>query len=186
MKNQTTREAWLEKAVIKLQDKVFKHSIPKVKVSIGFPGGRDPKKAIGQHWHPDASKDGISQIFISPTHENSIDHLATLAHELVHACVPDAKHGKPFRKIAKEIGLDGPMRATTAGKELTAKLKKIISDIGEIPHATIMLTNREKKQTTRLIKIACADCGYVCRTTRQWIDAIGAPLCPCNNEPMQL
>lgn len=30
----------------------------------------------------------------------------------------------------------------------------------------------------------CESCGYVARTTRKWLADIGAPLCPCNAEPM--
>jgi hypothetical protein len=34
-----------------------------------------------------------------------------------------------------------------------------------------------KKQTTRLIKVSCKDCGYVMRITRKWL-AVAVPECP--------
>ncbi len=183
------RESWLEKATLELQERVFKqhHSLPPSRVSIGFPGGRNPKKAIGQHWHPRASSDNVSQIFISPIHKTSLEHLGTLAHELVHACVPEAGHGKDFRKIALAIGLEGKMRSTTAGPKLIPHLQGIVESLGEIPHATLSLQDRPtKKQTTRMIKCECSACGYIARTSSTWIVQVGAPLCPCNSEPMEL
>jgi len=32
------------------------------------------------------------------------------------------------------------------------------------------MTNGRKKQVARLIKCECAECGYVARVARQWID----------------
>ena len=39
---------------------------------------------------------------------------------------------------------------------------------------------------TRLIKTQCGHCGYIARVTRRWIADVGAPLCPCKGEPMEL
>jgi hypothetical protein len=38
------------------------------------------------------------------------------------------------------------------------------------------------KQSTRLIKLTAACCGYTVRTTRKWVDQ-GYPLCP-HGQPM--
>ena len=72
-----------------------------------------------------------------------------------------------------------------AGDELQAELKRIIETLGEYPHARLdpALSGR-KKQTTRLVKVQCLDCGYAARVTRQWLDKVGTPICPCNTEPM--
>jgi len=37
---------------------------------------------------------------------------------------------------------------------------------------------------SRLIKVACTECGYPVRVTRKWLDQAGAPLCPQHNGPM--
>jgi hypothetical protein len=37
---------------------------------------------------------------------------------------------------------------------------------------------RPEKQATRMLKCACATCGYIVRTTRKWLETAGAPLCP--------
>jgi len=34
------------------------------------------------------------------------------------------------------------------------------------------------KQTTRLVKCVCPDCGYTIRVTRKWLDT-GLPYCAC-------
>lgn len=39
------------------------------------------------------------------------------------------------------------------------------------------VNNLPKKQTTRLIKCVCGECGYTVRTTQKWLD-VGAPHCP--------
>jgi hypothetical protein len=57
-----------------------------------------------------------------------------LAHELVHATVGTAAgHGKPFKQCALKIGLQGPMRATTAGPEFRAWTEALIGRIGPYP-----------------------------------------------------
>lgn len=38
-------------------------------------------------------------------------------------------------------------------------------------------SNAKKKQSTRLVKAACGECGYTVRVTRRWLE-VGAPHCP--------
>lgn len=187
MKHQN-REAWLAVAIEKMRSDLFMpigEIVPTVKVSIGFPGGGSARKRIGECWHAKATTDNIAQIFISPTLEKPTRILDVLAHELIHAIVPDAGHKAPFKRIALAIGLTGKMRATIAGPELEKRLNIMADELGELPHAAINLHDGRKKQSTRLIKCECTSCGYVARTTQKWIDTVGAPLCACNNEPME-
>lgn len=180
------REAWLELATQKLRASIFiGHGLPDlVRVSVGFPGGGSARTRIGEHWHPKASDDGISQIFISPKLKTSFDHLGVLVHELVHACVPDAGHGKAFKKIALAVGLTGKMRSTVPGETLALCLNKLSQEIGEIPHSGINLNEGRKKQTTRMIKMECGQCGYIARTSKLNLENHGAVLCPCSHNPM--
>lgn len=39
-------------------------------------------------------------------------------------------------------------------------------------------------QKSRLLRVSCRSCGYVCRVTRKWLDDVGPPLCPCNGSAM--
>ena len=113
-----TREKWLILAIELFRQGVFKrlgYNIPKLRVSVGLPHGRGSLKTIGQCWPARSSKDKTISIFISPRIEDTRYILATIAHELVHAHL-DCKHGHhgPFIAIARDIGLKGPYRATTA------------------------------------------------------------------------
>lgn len=178
-----TREAWLLDATDRMRVRMFApigETLPIVKVSVGFPGGGSARKAIGEHWNPKATADGISQVFISPVLSDPVAALETLAHELVHAIYPDDGHKKGFARVARAIGLVGPLTKTTAGPDLKERLTRLAAQLGEYPHAGIDLGTR-KKQSTRLIKLVCKTCGYTVRTTERWI-TVALPDCrnPCH------
>lgn len=177
-----TREEWLQAGINGLKGMFAEigESIPEVYVSVGFPkGSRGKGKTIGQCHPAILSGDEKAHVFIHPCLTDSAQVLAVLAHELIHAldnC--ESGHKGRFAKVAKAFGLDGKMTATTAGADLVERLNVLIALLGEYPHAT--LTESDKgKQSTRMIKCECEECGYVVRTSRKWIDEMGAPICPC-------
>jgi hypothetical protein len=208
-----TREEWLTAAIAALTPlfEAVGETVPAVRVSVGWPGGRGDKSAtIGQCWASIASEDKVAQIFISPVLDDASRVLDVLAHELVHA-VDDCQSGHkgPFAKIAKGIGLTGKMTATVAGEELKATLDDIAAELGTYPHAALAkgFTIRagvpgnptgpegepgdggpilgEPKQSTRMLKTSCAEgSGYIARLTRKWLEEYGAPICPCHNVVM--
>lgn len=187
------REEWLDCAVDSLRPyfKSIDKTVPKVRVSVGWPstGGLGVKKrTIGQCWFGAMAEDGIPQLFISPLLDDPIDPmgvLPTLLHELIHVVAgPDAKHGPKFAKLARQMGLEGKPTSTNAGKELIERLAETSKFLGAFPHSKLIPTAKNKVQGTRMLKCECAGCGYVARTVRKWLDAQGAPICPCNNEPM--
>lgn len=183
----STREAWLL-GLTQLLESTFKTAgapIPRhqvkahhrtadglnVRFSCGWPS-TNRKKRIGECWSKTASRDGHYEIFISPLLEDPLKVAAVVVHELCHAAV-DTKcgHKGPFKTLATKIGLEGPMTSTYAGEPLKAKLATMIEQLGPYPHAELMDRDPEKKkQTTRLIKCTCDQCGYVVRTTRAWIE----------------
>ena len=190
--NRDNREVWLQDAVNLLEKLFVKagYEVPVVRVSCGWPSGTKRNgsgKTIGQCWYGQAAADGVCQLFISPLLKNSVDVVATLAHEIVHAVVgPEAKHGKPFKKCATAIGLEGKMTATHAGPALAVWIQtQIVTLIGDYPHAQLNPALGPKKQATRMIKVQCGSCGYVARTTQKWLADVGPPLCACNSEPME-
>lgn len=189
-----TREQWLESAVA-LMRPLFTHAgyqIPKVRVSCGWPSSRGlsaKRKALGECWSTESAEDKISQIFISPWLKKVDDAYGVfpvLAHEVVHAVVGHkAKHGATFRKCALAIGLEGKMTATSGGKEFLGRSQEWLKQLGEYPHARLNPASRPtKKQTTRMVKCECKECGYSVRTSRKWLEQAGASLCPCNKKPM--
>lgn len=187
-----TREAWLN-AATEITRPLFKeagYEVPKtVHVTCGWPsrgGEGNRKRTIGQCWPEQASEDKACQIFISPVLKDTVDVLATHVHELVHAVV-GCKHGhkSPFKKCAVAVGLEGKMTATHAGENLKKQIAAWSAKLGEYPHPMLRPGFRlGKKQTTRLIKCECDQCGYNVRVTRKWLDEAGAPYCPCNKKAM--
>lgn len=192
----TTREAWLVAAVEALAPLFAEadETLPAVKVSVGWPGGRGRKNSvIGQCWSPEVAADEVSHVFISPVLDDAVRVLDVLAHELVHAINYAAGdpcgHKGAFARIAKAIGLTGKMTATVAGDDLRARLEALAADLGAYPHGALMPgapgADGPKKQGTRMLKVECAEgSGYVVRMTRKWIDEFGTPACPCHSAPM--
>lgn len=183
------REAWLQHAAEHLSKSLFKQPVPQCRISVGFPGGGSPRKRIGEHWSPESSEDKLGSIFISPVLDDAKQVLAVLVHEMVHACVgTKAGHGPAFRKCALSVGLEGKMRSTEASKELNERFEALIrDDFGPYPHRKLNLkASPIKKQTTRMIKMTCHDCGYIARASLSSIKMFGPVICPCNKEPMEV
>lgn len=188
MPKHDTREAWLKAGVDALRQHFEQNGYPiptAVRVSVGWP--RSSRKAIGQCWKRSAAKDGVSQVFISPVLANGVEALDTLAHELVHAAIdPHGGHNGKFITASKAVGLTkGKPTQAGAGDDLLALLTDVAARLGKYPHAALSPNDGPPKQSTRLLKVVCQDCGYTARVTRKWLDDVGAPLCPCNKTPMK-
>jgi len=137
-----TREAWLNAGIAALDEKYFAgngYDLPKaLRASCGFP--RASSNAIGQCWDPEVSADETYEIFICPTQAAPVRVLDILLHELIHASVGIKEgHKGMFRKLAKEFGLEGPMRATFAedGSELHKELQVFAGRLGDYPHGAM-------------------------------------------------
>lgn len=189
-----TREQWLM-AAVKLLTPDFAaigHTVPEVRVSVGWPGGRGKKNGVrGQCWSPSAATDKVQQIFISPALVEPIRVLTTLTHELCHA-IDKCEHGhkKEFVAIAKPIGcMAGKAISSEATPELAARLAKIVAAIGDYPHAELrdgMGKPGEKPQKGRQLLCECDLCEYKCRASRMQIDRLGTPICPgCKNPTIE-
>ncbi|MFP3558197.1 transcription elongation protein SprT [Paraburkholderia sp. SIMBA_049] len=190
------RESWLNFVAARMAPMFAElgASLPdRVRIAIGFTSAGRRGKRIGECWDNRCSDDGHFEVFIRPDLAESADTMpmevaAILGHELVHAAVGiPAGHGKDFRRVAKGIGLEGPMRATTAGPKFRTALAPILAEAGPLPHGRLQTrlgkvdedeTTAPKKQTRRHIKCTCAECGYTARTSRKWLDLAGPPHCP--------
>lgn len=187
-----TREDWLAAAVDLLMPTFKRHgyTIPEqVKVTCGWPGGRSIFKTIGQCWPAESSTGKFHEIFISPMLDDVIGPrgvLATLVHELCHAVVGCKEgHKGKFPPCAKALGLAGKMTSTEAGPELLKELETLASKLGPYPHKKLIPAKGIKKQTTRLIKVACPQCDYIARVTRTHLDEKGPPICPECSVPFE-
>jgi len=192
-----TREAWLLAAVEALRPLFEEHgaTIPPLRVSVGWPpkgGTGSGQYTAGICHHSVGTKDGQPQIYISPRHDDAVDVLAILVHELVHAEGDGnqrAGHGKAFSSLAKPLGLEGKMTATKAGSALLAKLALIAGELGPYNHAALMVQQKDPKdvgtpKTSRMRKVWCPESGYTIRMARSWLAEYGAPFCPCHHEAM--
>lgn len=181
-----TREQWLREVTQRLHTEVFRDSefnehclvvpeeIPFYRVSCGFPGGGSARKRIGECWSSKSSRDGATEMFISPMLDDPMTVAATLAHEMAHMYLGnDVGHKAPFKRLVYAIGLEGKATATAAGERFIEKVAPILKDVGPYPHASLVPSAR-KKQGTRLLKVTCADeageCGCVFRITAKWVD----------------
>lgn len=183
-KNNTNREEWLGRLVEALRPMFADQNakLPKkIRVSCGWPRGS--RKAIGQAWSLESSTDGACETFISPVLDDRVRVADVMVHELVHHAVGVKEgHKRPFAKLARALGLEGKMTATTANKELTEKLEQITYKLGTYPHSAIdPNAGTIKKQSTRMLKVECnrKECGCVLRMTKKWLEEVGAPRCGC-------
>lgn len=189
------REAWLAAAVEHFKPTFEAHSYPlqaQVRVTCGWPsrgGLARRKRVIGECWPTTYSEDGANEIFVSPILADPVEVAAVLVHELVHAAVTTPGHREPFRSLALKMGLQGPMRSTTASSALRERLNVLSRRLGPYPHATLGTASDDtmhapldvpswKPQGTRLLRCAYPSCGYIARITQRWI-AVGLPVCPC-------
>lgn len=183
-----TREDWLLQLTDALRPmfKQINAELPeKIRVSVGWPSTKATSmkhRAIGQCWSRSRSADKVNQIFISPCLSDATRVAGVHVHELVHAW-DDCAHGHkgPFREKAKALGLVGKMTATTESDELKAKLGLILAALPAYPQGAIDFTN-VPKQSTRLLKIVCVECGAILRGTRKVIDEVGLPTCACGGD----
>lgn len=182
------RESWLEAAAKLLAPLFAEHEaeLPEVRVAVGFPSVRAlsaKKQRIGECWAAEAADDKRSQIFVSPLLADGVEALGVLAHELVHAAVGcEHGHDATFGRLARAIGLEGKMTATTVGPGLRLLLEEVVKVLGPYPHAKLNpALSGKKKQGTRMILVKCPACDYQVRATRKWID-VGLPTCPCGAE----
>ena len=146
---------------------------PKIKVSLGF--AFRSNKAVGQCFKRWVSAQAYNEIFIKPDTADSLNILDTLTHELIHAVDNCASgHKGFFRKTAIAVGLTGKMTSTVASPELAKRLNAFTVKHGHIPHSEMNLaaSDTTKKQTTRMKKLVCGNCGFTARTSQKWLDML--------------
>jgi predicted SprT family Zn-dependent metalloprotease len=174
-----TREAWLE-AFVDGSRKIFSdagYTLPdNIKISIGFPSVSalsTRKQRLGECW---SGKE--THVFISPVLDDAIVIAGITTHELVHAA-GHGKHNKAFATCGAAVGLEGKPASMDAGPIWHDLHTALMESLGPLPHHKIDTSKPEKKkQTTRLLKCECPDCGFTFRTTAKWIEGKDSLRCP--------
>lgn len=196
-----TREAWMLAAVEAIRPwfTAEGETLPPVRISIGWPGGRGNKQnVLGQCWAASAVDDGIPAIFVTPSQKEPTDILRTIVHECIHAA-GHMHHRMPFQKVARKFGFtNGGKTATDRAEspDLYATLDELAAALGPFPHAAVNGSNvngagnaadpsAPPVQATRMLKVWCDNDGYTMRATKKWLEA-AVPSCPLCDMVMQV
>lgn len=202
------RETWLNELAKLMAPRFEQlgYPLPKFRVSIGFTSRGVSGNANGECWDKRTTPDEHFTILISPAEATSISIAAILNHELIHAAVglKEGHKGK-FAEMMKATGMQRPFTCSKPGDAFKAWVNPLIETLGDIPHAPLTVrqehtraklvkrngggvdldeqgmqpeNNRPKKQTTRLKKAECSQCGYTVRVTNKWVVEVGPPHCP--------
>lgn len=182
------REAWLAGLAAAFQPVLEDRAaltFPPYRVTCGFPskGGEMGRKTRvrGQCWAAIASEDRHAEIFVSPVEDDAATIAAILAHEMIHAALPQAGHKGPFQSAARAIGHKAPFTSSEPTPEFMAWAGPLIDAAGPYPHKRLnafAAVGARKKQKARLLKAECEACGYTVRVTRTWVVQAGPPHCP--------
>jgi hypothetical protein len=189
------REKWLIEATGLLELEFFNKPIralpKKLALSCGIPKGSS--RAIGQCWDPRVSSDGTTHIFICPSLDDPLQILATLLHELIHACVGiQERHGGNFAKMARWVGLEGKLTATTVseGTKLHKKLTTISERLGPYPHKAMQKNRsvaiKKKGQSKRIKLVSTTEDSYSLTISIKVFEEFGSPQDPWGNPMVPL
>ena len=136
----------------------------------------------------------------------------TTLHELAHVIAGfEAGHGKDWKATCASVGL---RRAHAAGQQyilayFSPDIRMAIAGMNNPSDGRPIVTrangftpknprpcgavigvrggkSRGKGSGSRMKKVSCGSCGYVARVTSKWLTEAGAPLCPCNKQPMEI
>lgn len=188
-----TREEWLNAFLFHGSEEFQRVNapLPAVRVSIGFTSKGLRGKAIGECWCKSCADDGVFEIFVNPNIQEPMRIADVVTHELVHAAVGiEAKHGRKFYAVATNLGLEGKMTATVGGPEWRRWAEPVVEALGRYPAGKFnpRASSLKPKQSTRMLKCECQECGFTFRTTAKWLDVSGRGLrkdwwlrCPVSN-----
>ena len=203
MKTPITREEWLTELALLMApilEARTQNPLPPFRVSCSWPSRHGMPTARGyvrgQCWSASASSDGHAEIFITPIEDDPREIAGLLSHELLHAGLPGAGHGKLFQKAALAIGHKGPFRSLNTTPSFWCWVDPLLAFLPEYPHKKIVTNSLRyaagedrpegapKPQKGRQMKLACESCGCIVRMSRKAIETPGAPSCACGAGPM--
>jgi hypothetical protein len=173
------REQWLTDLASKAIPAIsaileYSDEEPSVKLSCGFPAKQGKRTPISaQLVPPTASDDFNAEIFVSPTISNSDEVIEAVVPLLVAVVTGDFKQGANWRNALNRLN------------NASMTIERLQAEMPEYPHSAITLPTTIK-QTTRLIKVSCAQDGYIARVSRATIENLGSPICPACQLSMEI
>jgi hypothetical protein len=105
-------------------------------------------------------------------------------------CTPGAGAPNKSSWSSSVLARNYSARAAATASAKQKRLEDLAATLGPLPHARLNIdrgsdnrgpADRDKKQTTRMLKAECAaeGCGYTVRVASKWVKDKGPPLCPC-------
>lgn len=171
------RETWLKELADRAIPYISQHfqyteEEVAVRLSCGFPATQGKRKKVTASLIPPTNSEEFNaEVFVTP----EIDTVEEVAHAvlplLVAVVIGDYKQGNTYRNACHALHLN------TDGNRLPSWALNILDQLPAYPHASITLPE-VKKQTTRLLKVACLPCNYIARVSRATLDRLGTPVCP--------
>ena len=182
-----TRDAWLSE-FIELARPLFARAgqpLPeRVRAAI-CPPHRAKQKYIGLCWSDAVSEDNGREIWVTAGETDPVRVAGILVHELAHAALPHAeKHGKRFGRLARALGLEGPLRATTEGARFRMLWADVLGALGPLPAARFTpgaAVDFRVQRTPAMTNVRCGHCGFVAKVRRDQ-QAWGRLRCPVHPE----
>lgn len=153
--------------------------VPRVQIISGFPSSGRRSRRIAECWPDDGGR--AFRMLVRPDTNDPYRLAGAIALNL--ACIAAGsgyESVKQFRHLAISVGLRGRRTESSPGLLFRELMKPILQQAGEVPRSDEHLAPviAVAKQRTRLVRVACSDCGYVVRVAQKWLDQIGPPLCP--------
>jgi hypothetical protein len=176
------REQWLKELAnraipVIASSREYSEEETSVKLSCGFPAKQGKRKQVNACLVPPTNSDEFNaEIFVTPELSAKREVARAVLPLLVAVVTGDYQQRTNYRNAIRALGLNS--------EELPTWAKSLIEALPAYPHASLTLPE-VKKQSTRLIKVHCAPCGYIARVSRSTLENLGAPICPACNQSMR-
>ena len=182
----TSREGWLNEFIALARPVFARAGAPlpgNVRAAI-CPPHRQKQRAIGLCWSDAAAEDKGREIWITAAETDPVRVAGILVHELCHAALPHhVKHGKPFGRLARALGLEGPLTATTEGAAFRTLWAACLGRLGPIPTAarfTLPVASDVRVQKTpKAANVSCPNCGFTAKIRLDQMH-VGRLVCPAH------
>jgi len=169
------RETWLKELANRAIPFITNHypyaeEEVSVRLSCGFPATQGKRKKVTASLIPPTNSDEFNaEVFVTPEIDTDEEVARAVLPLLVAVVLGDYKQGATYRNAIQALRLNA--------ETLPSWVENILSQLPAYPHASVTLPE-VKKQTTRLLKVACLPCNYIARVSRATLDRLGTPVCP--------
>ena len=168
-KGTMTRDQWLTEFVPLARPIFVDEGRPlpaKVRAAM-CPPHHSKQRHIGLCWSDAVTEDNGREIWVTSALTDPVKVAGIMVHELCHAALPHSeKHGKHFGRLARALGLEGPLRATTEGETFRMLWASVLRALGPLPAARFTAgaaVDFRVQRTPRMTNVACPRCGFVAK-----------------------